>query len=146
MRSAIILLPLALAACGKSDADPRLALCVSAARQAATSPASVKMANFEATPKDVTQAAAVGGKALLEFDAANSFGGKRREKAACEFAPHPVADHKGRFLLTSATIGTIHLTDQQVAEANALDGSSRSVFEAVAAAEMLRAQKADEAK
>lgn len=143
VRLALLILPLALAACGKSEADPRLALCLSAARQAATSPASVKMVDFEATPKDVKQAAAATSKATMDFDAANSFGGKRRESATCAFALHPLPGRKGSFLLTAATIGTIRLTDQQLADANAPDGSARAVMEAISAAEMLRASKPD---
>lgn len=147
MRKALILVPLALAACGPSADDPRVALCVSAARQAATSPSSVKMTNFEATPKDLKQAAAAGGKAVMEFEAQNSYGAKLRRSATCEFAPHPLPAYKGRFLLTAAVIGTITLTDQQLADANALDGSSRSITDAMTAAEMVRAGKtADEAK
>lgn len=146
MRIAVIMLPLALAACGDPGSDPRLALCVSAAREAATSRSSVRMVDFEATPKNVKEAVSVGGKALLDFEAANSYGAKRRASAVCEFAPHPIAGHKGSFLLTSAVIGTIRLTDQQLAEANALDGSSRGVFDAMTAAEMLRAEKAEEPK
>ena len=146
MRIALLLLPLALVACDKSEADPRLALCVSAARQAATNRGSVRMVHFEATPKNVKEAASVGGKALIDFDAANSYDGKRRASGTCEFAPHPATDHKGSFLLTSAVFGTIRLTDQQLAEANALDGSSRAVMEAINAAEMLRAEKTGEPK
>ncbi len=78
----------------------------------------------------------------MDIEAANSYGGKRDASAVCEFAPHPMAAYKGRFLLTSAVIGTIRLTDQQLADANALDGTSRSVFDAMTAAEMLRAEKA----
>ncbi len=78
----------------------------------------------------------------MDIEAANSYGGKRDVSAVCEFAPHPMAAYKGRFLLTSAVIGTIRLTDQQLADANALDGTSRSVFDAMTAAEMLRAEKA----
>lgn len=141
MRMAFLLLPLALAACGKSAADPRAALCVSAARQAATSPASVRMVNFEATPKDVKEAVATGGKATMDFEAQNSYGAKLRLHGTCAFAPHPLANHKGGFLLTAAQIGTITLTDQQLADANALDGSARSVTDAMTAAEMLRAGK-----
>lgn len=146
MRLALLILPLVLAACDRGEPDPRLALCLSAAREAATSPASVKKVGFEATPKDAAQALSVGGKAQLDFEAQNSYGAKMRESAVCEFAPHPIAARKGSFLLTSAVIGTIRLTDQQVAEANALDGSSSSVFEAITAAEMVRAAKAGEAK
>jgi hypothetical protein len=141
MRMAFFLLPLALAACGKSTTDPRLALCVSAARQAATSPSSVKMIDFEATPKDVQQAAAAGGTATMDFEAQNSYGAKLRLRGTCAFAPHPLANHKGGFLLTAATIGAISLTDQQLADANALDGAARSVTDAMTAAEMLRAGK-----
>lgn len=147
MRIALAILPLALVACDKPNTDPRVALCVSAAREAATSRASVKMVDFEATPKDVAQALSAGSKAQLDFEAQNSYGAKMRESAVCEFAPHPIPARKGTFLLTSAVIGKIRLTDQQVAEANALDGSSRSVFEAISAAEMVRAgQPAEEAK
>lgn len=143
MRLVLLLLPLALAACDKPQTDPRYALCLSATRQAATSPASVKMVNFEATPKDVNEAALVNSQAVMDFDAANSYGGKRRESATCAFAPHPLPGRKGSFLLTSATIGTIRLTDQQLADANAPDGSARAVMEAISAAEMLRAGKPD---
>ncbi len=143
LRPALLILPLALMSCGKSETDPRLALCLSATRQAATSPASVKMVDFEATPKDVKQAAAVNSKAVMEVDAVNSYGGKRRVGATCEFVPHPLPGRQGSFLLVSATIGTIRLTDQQLADANALDGSSRGVVDAMTAAEMLRAGKTD---
>lgn len=146
MRSTFLILPLALMACEKSETDPRLALCLSATRQTATSPASVKMTDFEATPKDVTQAASVNSKAVMDFDAANSYGGKRRLSATCAFAPHPLPERKGSVFLVSATIGTISLNDQQLADANALDGSSRSVMEAMTAAEMLRAKAEGEAK
>ena len=145
MRLASLLLPLALAACDKPEADPRFALCLSATRQAATSPASVKMTDFEATPKDFKQALTANSKVVMEADAANSYGGKRSISAACEFAPHPMPDRKGSVLLTAATIGTIRLNDQQLADANALDGSSRSVTDAMTAAEMLRAGKTDPA-
>lgn len=57
-------------------------------------------------------------------------------------SPHLSPDHKGAFLPTSAYIGTINLGDQQIAEAKALDGLSRSVTEAMAAAEMVRLEKA----
>jgi hypothetical protein len=143
MRIALVILPLTLVACGKSETDPRLALCLSATRQTATSPASVRMTDFEATPKDVKQAATVNSKAVMDADAANSYGGKRRISATCEFAPHPLPERKGSVLLTAATIGTIRLNDQQLADANALDGSARSVTDAMTAAEMLRAGKTD---
>lgn len=146
LRSALLILPLALMACEKSETDPRLALCMSATRQAATSPASVKMTDFMATPKDIKQAATVSSKAVMEFDAANSYGGKRGASATCEFAPHPLPGREGSFFLTSATIGTIRLNDQQLADANALDGSSRSVMEAMTAAEMLRPKTEEEPK
>lgn len=141
LRASLLVLPLALVACGKSETDPRLALCLSATRQTATSPASVKAVDFEATPKDVKQAALVNSRAVMDFDAANSYGGKRRLSATCAFAPHPLPDRKGSVFLVSATIGTISLTDQQLADANALDGSSRGVVDAITAAEMLRAGK-----
>ncbi len=143
MRSALLLLPLALVACGKSETDPRVALCLSATRQTATSPASVKMVDFDAKPKDFKQAAAVTSTAVMDVDAVNSYGGKRRVSATCAFAPHPLPNRKGSVLLTAATIGTIQLSDQQLADANALDGSARSVTEAMSAAEILRAGKTD---
>lgn len=143
MRLALLILPLALMACGKSETDPRVALCLSATRQAATSPASVKMADFEATPKDFAQALTAPSTAVMDIDAANSYGGKRRVSATCAFAPHPLPDRKGSVLLTAAKIGAIQLTDQQLADANALDGSARSVTEAMSAAEMLRSGKTD---
>ena len=143
MRLALLILPFALVACSKSETDPRLALCLSATRQAATSPASVKMVAFEAKPRDFKQAAAVTSTAVMDVDAANSYGGKRRVSATCAFAPHPLPDRKGSVLLTAAKIGTIQLTDQQLADANALDGSARSVTEAMNAAEILRAGKTD---
>lgn len=38
VRSALIVFVLALAGCGKSELDPRLALCISSTKQVATSP------------------------------------------------------------------------------------------------------------
>lgn len=142
LRSAPLVVLLGLASCGDGLPDPRLALCISATKQVATSPGSVRVVGYEATPKSVEQAKGIPGKTTMVFDAANSYGAKLRGTAVCDYAPHPNPDHKGAFLLTSALIGKINLNDQQIAEANALDGSSRGVTDAMNAAEMLRVEKA----
>ena len=142
LRLALIVFVLALASCGKGEIDPRLALCISATKQVATSPSSVKMVDFEATPEIVERAKVTPSRTTMDFEAANSYGAKLRGTAVCEFSPHPSPDRKGAFLLTSALIGKINLNDQQIAEANALDGLSRSVTEAMVAAEMVRLEKA----
>ena len=148
LRCAPVLALLALAGCDRGPPDPRLALCLHAVRQTATEPRSVELAHFKATPPDVAQAKRGPSTAILEFGAENSYSAKLGGTAVCAYAPHPMPEHKGGFLLTSAVIGTITLTDQQIAEANSLDGSARGVVEAITAAEMVleKAKAAPEAK